>query len=81
MIIIKAEMYSYLGCLVKEELKVSREEATRRPWFLIDAQNTTSPVGQRAILEAQAGGRPLPTFRWYSTFDILLNKHAVNQLF
>jgi len=61
--------------LGKEDSKVSREEATRKPWFLIDAQSTTCHVGERAVLEAQAAGRPLPTCRWYTTLDIRLHTH------
>jgi len=60
---------------VAEELEVSREESTRKPWFLIDVQNTSAQVGQRAVLEAQATGRPPPSFRWQKDgVDVQLNE-------
>ena len=61
-------LYFPLTCsfrLVQEESRVINQQSTRKPWFLIDAQNVTVQVGERAVLEAQVTGRPLPKFKWY----------------
>ena len=39
-------------------------DGTRRPFFVVEPQNKWVEVGGRATLEAQASGRPVPTFSW-----------------
>jgi hypothetical protein len=52
-------------------------EATRKPWFIVDARNTFAEVGQRAVFEAQATGRPTPTFRWKKdNVDVVLDNRV-----
>ena len=39
-------------------------DGTRKPFFVVEPQNKWVEVGGRATLEAQASGRPVPTFSW-----------------
>ncbi len=40
-------------------------DGTKKPWFVIEAANAWAEVGNKATIEAQATGKPMPTFRWY----------------
>ena len=41
-----------------------KKDGTKKPWFVVEAQNTWAEVGGRATFEAQATGAPVPTFKW-----------------
>lgn len=42
----------------------------RRPFFLLEARNLWADVGERAVFEVQAAGKPLPSFTWYVRLSV-----------
>jgi hypothetical protein len=53
-------------CLLSTEVETmsARTDGTKKPWFVVEAQNTWAEVGGRATFEAQASGAPVPSFKW-----------------
>ena len=52
--------------IVENECPVINEnDAVKKPWFLIDPNNTVTEVGQQVSFEAQAAGQPPPSVKWW----------------
>jgi titin len=41
-----------------------RRDGVRKPNFILEANNAWAEVGYKAVMEAQASGKPTPTFKW-----------------
>jgi len=47
-----------------DDISPAKPEGIQRPWFTMEMMNAWAEVGNKATLEVQATGRPLPTFKW-----------------
>ena len=54
----------YFIYIFSDELVLEKGDGTRKPWFTMEATNAGAEVGNKATIEAQATGKPMPTFKW-----------------
>merc|ERR1712038_345091 len=60
----EASCSAALNVFKDDSLQVKVEGGIQRPWFLGELQSAWAEVGNKATLEVQATGRPIPTFKW-----------------
>ena len=46
------------------DVEAERRDGNRKPHFILEANNAWAEIGYKAVIEAQAAGKPLPTFKW-----------------
>ena len=60
----KLQAYTCHNLWVAESDEEKSLDGSRQPWFILEVQNQWCELTQRATFEAQATGKPTPTFRW-----------------